>query len=83
MDRLKYILKDCFNTAFKVSLVVGTSLSIINQTESILALDLSTDVVFRIFMNYLIPFLVASYSRYTLMRENELKNESLTKGQSV
>lgn len=75
MDRLKNILKDCSKTALQVSLVVGISLSLINQSSHILELNFTTDVMFKIGMNFLIPFLVASYSRYTLMRENELKDQ--------
>lgn len=48
----------------KTSLVVGTVLSLVNHTFT----DGSPA---RIAMNYLVPFLVSSYSRYSLLRELE------------
>jgi len=58
-----------FKKAGMVSLVVGTILSLINQTPSIINLDFSFEVVVRIFLNYLVLFLVASYSRWSQLRE--------------
>ena len=75
MDKLKRILKGNFIAALKVSLVVGISLSVINQYHHILSLQFNTEVVIKLIMNFIIPFLVASYSRYTLIRENEINNQ--------
>ena len=69
--RMKEILLDCFNSAIKVSAVVGTSLSIINQTQDIINLTVTMETAIRIGLNYLVPFLVASYSRYTTLKEFE------------
>lgn len=69
MGKLLIILKDCFAAALKVSLVVGISLSLINQSQHIFNLHFPIEVTLKLIMNFIIPFLVASYSRYSLMRE--------------
>jgi hypothetical protein len=65
----------CFTTAFKVSAVVGVTLSLINQGDKIFNLDFSSELYIRLFLNFLVPFLVASYSRYTMMRELDLNED--------
>ena len=67
--------------AIKVSVVVGTILSVINQTEFILNFSFTKQAMLRIFLNFLVPFLVASYARYSLLyeqynNENELDYNS-------
>jgi hypothetical protein len=49
------------------SLVVGTLLSIINHPE-VVRLDVTRDIVVKSLLNYLVPFLVAGYSRHVLLR---------------
>lgn len=51
----------------RTSLVVGTALTLINHPEIIL-LGLSTDLVVPLLLNYIVPFLVAGYSRHRLLR---------------
>ncbi len=63
---------------FKIALVVGTILSLINQTPAILHLDFNGEVLIRIGFNYLVPFTVATYSRYTLLRDMEQSGKTLT-----
>ena len=63
------MLIDCFKKSIYVSLVVGTILSLVNQSPAILSLSFNTEVFVRIFFNYLIPLCVATYSRYSLMKE--------------
>ena len=62
--------------AIKVSLVVGTILSLINQTEFILNFSFTKQALLRIFLNFLVPFLVASYARYSLIYEQHNNNEN-------
>ena len=62
-------VKQSLKAAGKVSLVVGTTLSLINQTKAIVSFTFAPQDVMRIGLNYLVPFLVASYSRWALMRE--------------
>jgi len=68
-----YDLKKPFLTA----LVVGSILSIINQGSHILSLSLTKTDLLRIFCNFLVPFLVATYSRASLINElNEQKENA-------
>lgn len=71
---MKKLFIDCFASAFRVSAVVGTSLSFINQTQQILSFTFTGEVLMRIGLNFLVPFLVATYSRYTLIREQQTSN---------
>lgn len=48
----------------KIALVVGTTLCFVNGT-------FASGSVSRIALNYLVPFLVSSYSRITLLRKLE------------
>ena len=62
-------LKDCCKRSVKVALVVGTILSLINQTNAILHLSFTGEVLVRVAMNYLVPFSVSTYSRMAIIRE--------------
>lgn len=49
-----------FRTCFRVALVVGTLLSIVNQGSILLAGEATASTAIRIAINYLIPFVVSS-----------------------
>jgi thiamine transporter ThiT len=49
-----------FRTGFRVALVVGTLLSIVNQGSVLVAGDATASTAARIAINYLIPFVVSS-----------------------
>ena len=49
-----------FRTCFRVALVVGTLLSIVNQGSVLLAGEATASTAIRIAINYLIPFVVSS-----------------------
>lgn len=49
-----------FRTCFRVALVVGTLLSVVNQGSVILAGEATALTAVRIAINYLIPFVVSS-----------------------
>lgn len=66
---MKQSLFDCCNKSIKVSLIVGTILTLINQGTGILSNALRLQDCLRIFFNFLIPLLVASYSRLSLLKE--------------
>ena len=66
----------CLDAA-KVSLVVGTALSFINQTQYILEFSFTNHALLRIFLNFLVPFLVASYARYSLIYKQKKKENEL------
>ncbi|MFT4636653.1 MAG: hypothetical protein ACI854_001449 [Arenicella sp.] len=48
--------------AIKVSLVVGSMLAIINHGATILSLDFTLQTVIKIFLSYVVPYCVATYS---------------------
>lgn len=49
--------------SIKIAVVVGSILSLINQYDALTAWDFTNKDVLRIFLNYLVPFCVASISR--------------------
>ncbi|WP_436514501.1 nitrate/nitrite transporter NrtS [Ekhidna sp. To15] len=49
--------------SIKIAIVVGSILSLINQYDVLISWDLSNKDILRIFLNYLVPFSVASISR--------------------
>jgi len=52
--------KNILNTSLKISLIVGTILNLINQGENLVhGENISW---FHLSLNYLVPYLVASYS---------------------
>ena len=59
----------CCRQPVKVALVVGTLLSLVNQSEAISNLAFDTDIAVRILANYLIPYSVSTYSRMALMKQ--------------
>lgn len=61
--------KDCCKKSIKVALMVGTILSLINQTDAILHISFTGEDLVRVAMNYLVPFSVATYSRMALITE--------------
>jgi len=57
----------------KISLVVGTILCVINQWESIAAFSFDLGTLIRMALNYIVPFSVASYSKFQVDRQNRKK----------
>lgn len=53
--------------AAKTALVVGTLLTLINH-PAILRLEIAPPVLLQCLLNYMVPFLVAGYSRHSLLR---------------
>lgn len=66
--------KDQFFDSLKIAIVVGSILSIINQFDSIMEWDFTNKDVLRIFLNYLVPFCVASISRAMHIKKVERKS---------
>lgn len=75
---LSGIFKTACSQAVKVALVVGTILTLINQTSAIIHLDFNTEAVIRTVLNYLVPFSVSTYSRMALLRELQRAKQPLT-----
>jgi hypothetical protein len=62
-------LKVCYRESLKVSLVVGTILSLINQSQFIIHGLSAQSPFLKIGMNYFVPFCVATYSRLKLLKQ--------------
>ncbi|NQZ77089.1 MAG: nitrate/nitrite transporter NrtS [Ekhidna sp.] len=60
--------------SLKIAIVVGTILSIINQYDVLISWDFTLKDHLRIFLNYLVPFCVA-----TLSREMHIRKENKNK----
>jgi hypothetical protein len=59
--------------ALKVSIFVGTVLSLINQYEAVLSFSFTRSQLIRIGMNYVVPFLVSLYSSVASSKERNSK----------
>lgn len=77
---LSGIFKLACNQAVKVALVVGTILTLINQTSMVIHLDFNTEAVVRTVFNYLVPFSVSTYSRLALLRELQRAKQPVAQG---
>lgn len=55
--------------AAKVSLIVGTLLTLINQGDVILAGNISAAVILKIGLTYIVPYSVATYASVGALRE--------------
>ena len=65
------IFKIAHGPSLRVALVVGSILTLINQTSAVIHLDVNTEAVVRTVLNYLVPFSVSTYSRLALLREQQ------------
>lgn len=63
--------------SFKTSLVVGTTLSFINQFQHIVTFSLGKNEIIKIIFNYLIPFSVSAYSRFSILKQ--VNNKEINK----
>jgi len=71
-DYLNIALRpDVCVTALRVSLVVGTILALINHGSAIVGFSLSVGNVFQIFLTYLVPYAVSTYSAVKAMQSAE------------
>jgi hypothetical protein len=58
-----------FKKPAMIALVVCVILSLINQPEAIFSLNFPPKVIIKIILNFIVPFCVASVSRYLTMKE--------------
>ncbi|MCT4613467.1 MAG: nitrate/nitrite transporter NrtS [Marinifilaceae bacterium] len=63
--------KQVVRTAFKLSLIVGTILGLINHGPDIFAHTLSDSQIIQIMVTYLIPYSVSTYSSVCSIRNYE------------
>jgi len=57
-------------TAFKVALVVGTVLNLINQFQFPFSLDIQNISFGKLTLNYFVPFIVSLYSASAAEKRN-------------
>jgi hypothetical protein len=54
--------------SLRVALIVGTALNLINQGDALLA---GTPVLWKLALTYFVPFAVASYGSYAVLRDSD------------
>jgi len=62
---------DVVRTALRVAIVVGTMLALINHSSAMLDLSLSKQNIFQIFLTYLVPYGVSTYSSVKAILDND------------
>ncbi|MDB2562306.1 nitrate/nitrite transporter NrtS [Sulfurimonas sp.] len=65
------------NRAFKVSLIVGTTLNLINQGEVIVLLDPEQLHPFKLFFTYLVPYSVTTYTATVMKVEFQIGTKAI------
>ena len=60
------------NRAIKVSLVVGTALNLINQGNSLIALDYENINLIKLTLTYLVPYSVTTYTATAMKVEFQI-----------
>jgi amino acid permease len=63
----------CVRDSIKIALVVGIILSLINQYQILFTGFTKTAEVIKVGMNFVVPFSVASYSRYKLIKQQKVQ----------
>jgi hypothetical protein len=58
---------EVLTTAVKISVVVGTMLALINHSPEIFSFTLSKQNIVQIFLTYLVPYGVSTYSSVKLI----------------
>ncbi len=57
--------------AFKVALIVGSILAIINHGSAIASGDLSSGAIVKILLTYLVPYCVSTYSAVKAIQKSD------------
>lgn len=65
--------KDVVKRSSKVSLIVGTLLTIINQLDLLLTQGLDSTLMFKVLLTYCVPYCVATYSSVGAILEQDSK----------
>lgn len=65
--------KDVVKRSSKVSLIVGTLLTIINQLDLILTQGLDSTLICKVLLTYCVPYCVATYSSVGAILEQNSK----------
>lgn len=68
-------LNICVKQSIKIAMVVGIILSVINQYQVLFEGFTTTAEGVKVVMNFVVPFSVATYSRYKLIQEQKIGHE--------
>lgn len=60
--------------ALKVALFVGTMLALINHSEKIIAFAFTSQDILKIFLTYLVPYGVSTWSAVEAIKSQNAKN---------
>lgn len=61
--------------AFKVALIVGTLLALINHVDAVIAGSFTTKNFIQVLLSYLVPYLVSTYSAVHALQEGLKKSQ--------
>jgi hypothetical protein len=61
--------------AFKVALIVGTLLALINHIDAVIAGSFASKNFIQVVLSYLVPYLVSTYSAVHALQENLKKSQ--------
>ena len=70
-------------TAFRISLIVGSILALINHGEGIVNLSLSTNNIIKILLTYLVPYGVSTYSGVKALQSQQSQLNRTTNSDDV
>ena len=70
-------------TAFRISLIVGSILALINHGEGIVNLTLSTHNIIQILLTYLVPYGVSTYSGVKALQAQQSQPNRTTNSDDV
>jgi len=65
------------NRAIKVSLIVGTTLNLINQGDALLALDLENINLLKLALTYFVPYGVTTYTATAMKMEFHIGTKAI------
>jgi len=70
-------VQDVYIKSFKVALVVGSFLNMINQGNFILSLDFDSINYFKLILTYIVPFIVSSYTAISIQMKFNIGTKAL------
>ena len=71
------VSSNVINRALKVSFVVGTALNLINQGDTLIALNIENVNIAKLLLTYLIPYSVTTYTATALKVEFQIGTKAI------
>jgi hypothetical protein len=66
--------RDVVIRSIKVAMVVGTILTMINHSDTILAFGINSQIMIKIMLTYCVPYCVSTYSSVGALMAQQEKN---------